>query len=226
MLRHSRFATARRRSSACSHSARTADDIEIGCGATMLALTRSREVEVTWVVLGADGVRETEARASADAFLSTRRPSRRRAIEFRDGYFPYVGGEVKDVFEELKADGRSRPRSSPTRAHDLHQDHRLVCELTWNTWRDHLDPRVRDSEVRRRPRHAERLRPGRRRNSRARRRDLLERAFASQRDEALVRRRAVPGSHAPARGGSARRRAGTRRRSSVASSSLSWSASE
>ncbi len=55
---------------------------------------------------------------------------------FRDGFLPYVGGEVKDVFEELKA-GSSRT-SSHAHPHDLHQDHRLVCELTWNTWRDHL----------------------------------------------------------------------------------------
>ena len=56
---------------------------------------------------------------------------------FRDGFFPYVGGEIKDVFEELK--GRLEPDVIFTHArHDLHQDHRLVCELTWNTWRDHL----------------------------------------------------------------------------------------
>ena len=55
---------------------------------------------------------------------------------FRDGFLPYVGGEVKDVFEELKR-GRARPVFTHTR-HDLHQDHRLVCELTWNTLRDHL----------------------------------------------------------------------------------------
>ena len=56
---------------------------------------------------------------------------------FRDGYFPYVGGEVKDVFEELKS--TVEPDLIFTHArHDLHQDHRLVCELTWNTWRDHL----------------------------------------------------------------------------------------
>jgi LmbE family N-acetylglucosaminyl deacetylase len=113
-----------------------ADDIEIGCGATLLALQRAYKLEVTWVVLGAEGVREQEARASAAAFL-------REAsgfVEchgFRDGYFPYLGGQVKDVFEELK--GRLDPDLILTHVrHDLHQDHRVICELTWNTWRDCL----------------------------------------------------------------------------------------
>jgi LmbE family N-acetylglucosaminyl deacetylase len=117
-----------------SHS----DDIEIGCGATLLALTRARpELEVTWVVLGAEGRREQEARASAEAFLAAASRSDILVHGFRDGFFPYVGGEVKDVFEELKV--RLEPDLILTHArHDLHQDHRLVCELTWNTWRNHL----------------------------------------------------------------------------------------
>jgi LmbE family N-acetylglucosaminyl deacetylase len=117
-----------------SHS----DDIEIGCGATLLALSRTRpEVEVTWVVLGAEGEREREARASAEAFMGAAARTEVVVHGFRDGFFPYIGGEVKDVFEELKS--RLDPDLILTHArHDLHQDHRLVCELTWNTWRDHL----------------------------------------------------------------------------------------
>jgi LmbE family N-acetylglucosaminyl deacetylase len=117
-----------------SHS----DDIEIGCGATLLALSRARpEVEITWVVLGAEGEREREARASAEAFMGAATRSEVVVHGFRDGFFPYIGGEVKDVFEELKS--RLDPDLILTHArHDLHQDHRLVCELTWNTWRDHL----------------------------------------------------------------------------------------
>jgi LmbE family N-acetylglucosaminyl deacetylase len=117
-----------------SHS----DDIEIGCGATLLALTKARpEVEVTWVVLGAEGQRGDEARASAELFLRGAARSDVVVHGFRDGFFPYIGGEVKDVFEGLKA--RFDPDVILTHArHDLHQDHRLVCELTWNTWRDHL----------------------------------------------------------------------------------------
>ena len=116
-----------------SHS----DDIEIGCGGTLLALTRARpEVEVTWVVHGAEGQRGREARASAQAFMAGTR-SELIVHGFRDGFFPYTGAEVKDVFEELKRRLDPDVIFTHTR-HDLHQDHRLVCELTWNTWRNHL----------------------------------------------------------------------------------------
>src|SRR4029450_5569064 len=97
------------------------------------ALSRARpEVEVTWVVLGAEGQREREARASAEAFTAAATRSEVVVHGFRDGFFPYSGGEVKDVFEVLKS--RLDPDVILTHArHDLHQDHRLVCELTWNT---------------------------------------------------------------------------------------------
>jgi LmbE family N-acetylglucosaminyl deacetylase len=112
------------------------DDIEIGCGASMLALQRAAALDVTWVVLGAAGEREDEARASADAFLAGAASASVQCHSFRDGYFPYVGAEIKDVFEELKT---HEPDVIFTHARgDLHQDHRLVNELTWNTWRDHL----------------------------------------------------------------------------------------
>ena len=114
-----------------------ADDIEIGCGATLLALQRACEIEVTWVVLATDGVRGDEARASANAFLQDTAAHSVQCHGFRDGYLPYVGGEVKDVFEELKREVDPELVLTHGRS-DLHQDHRLVCELTWNTWRDHL----------------------------------------------------------------------------------------
>jgi len=114
-----------------------ADDIEIGCGATILALQGTCRLDVTWVVFAARAERAAEARASANAFLSG---AEERVIEchsLRDGYFPYVGGELKDIFEEMKR--RLDPELILTHTRDdLHQDHRLVCELTWNTWRDHL----------------------------------------------------------------------------------------
>jgi LmbE family N-acetylglucosaminyl deacetylase len=116
-----------------------ADDIEIGCGGTILTLLeRNPELEVTWLVLSADGERGREAEASANAFLAgARRPPRVVLESFRDSFFPYLGGEVKEAFERLK------PTVSPqivfTHAGtDLHQDHRLVAELTWNTFRNHL----------------------------------------------------------------------------------------
>ena len=114
-----------------------ADDIEIGCGGTLLGLTRTRpDVEVTWVVLGAEGAREAEARASAEGFLASAAASEVIVLGFKDAYMPYRGEAVKDAFEDLK---RFEPDLvlTHTRA-DLHQDHRLACELTWNTFRDHL----------------------------------------------------------------------------------------
>jgi LmbE family N-acetylglucosaminyl deacetylase len=113
------------------------DDIEIGCGGTILALTREHaNLAVTWVVLSANGERATEARASAEEFLSDADTVDIRLHAFRDGFLPYTGGEVKEVFESLKS---VEPDLVLTHTRfDLHQDHRLACELTWNTFRDHL----------------------------------------------------------------------------------------
>jgi LmbE family N-acetylglucosaminyl deacetylase len=116
-----------------------ADDVEIGCGGTLLGLAERRpDLEVTWLVLGAEGVRADEARASATAFLAGTSPTSTVLVEgFRDGFFPYLGPAVKERFEELK--GEISPDVIFTHAGtDLHQDHRLVSELTWNTFRDHL----------------------------------------------------------------------------------------
>jgi LmbE family N-acetylglucosaminyl deacetylase len=112
------------------------DDIEIGCGATLLALTRARPgLKVTWVVLAAPGSRADEARAGANAFLADA-DAEVRVHEFRDGFLPYLGADVKELFEGLK-DVTPDLVLTHTRD-DLHQDHRLACELTWNTFRDHL----------------------------------------------------------------------------------------
>jgi LmbE family N-acetylglucosaminyl deacetylase len=108
-----------------------ADDIEIGCGGTLLRLARESELDLHWVVLSATGERADEARASAEAFGAE--PD---VQGFRDAFFRY-GPEVKEFFEELK--GRFEPDLVLTHhGADRHQDHRLVSELTWNTFRDHL----------------------------------------------------------------------------------------
>ncbi|HEV7717315.1 MAG TPA: PIG-L deacetylase family protein [Steroidobacteraceae bacterium] len=114
------------------------DDVEIGCGGTLLELLdRKTPVNVTWVVLSGIGAREQEARASAGRFLAK---ARRRSIlveKFRDGYFPTQHSELKDYFETLK--GQVSPDIIFTHVRDdLHQDHRTVAELTWNTFRNHL----------------------------------------------------------------------------------------
>jgi LmbE family N-acetylglucosaminyl deacetylase len=115
-----------------------ADDIEIGCGGTVLTLTEAFPgLEVDWVVLAAPPAREREARASAEAFLAAAATTRVEVHGFRDGFLPYSGGEVKEVFEELKRRVDPDLVLTHTRS-DLHQDHRLACELTWNTFRNHL----------------------------------------------------------------------------------------
>ena len=102
-----------------------------------MTLSRAHpDLAVTWVVLAANGSRVAEACASAQAFLRDADALDVRIHEFRDGFLPHVGGEVKEVFEGLKG---VRPDLVFTHSrHDLHQDHRLACELTWNTFRDHL----------------------------------------------------------------------------------------
>lgn len=112
------------------------DDIEIGCGGTILRLAQQYPHCVFhWVVFSANGVRAQEAQRAATLFAGAalKGPLLK---DFRDGFMPFLGGEVKAVFEELK-------KVSPDlifthNRDDAHQDHRLLADLTWNTFRDHL----------------------------------------------------------------------------------------
>jgi glucose-1-phosphate cytidylyltransferase len=114
------------------------DDIEIGCGGTILHLIgQSDRIEFYWLVLSSNPERAQEAQRSANAFL---RGAHRKTIvvkPFRDGFLPYLGAPVKECFEDLKKAFVPDLIFTHCR-HDLHQDHRLVCELTWNTFRNHL----------------------------------------------------------------------------------------
>lgn len=112
------------------------DDIEIGAGGTILSLIANRvELSVTWSVASAIGEREVEARASAEVFLDGAAADLRLGT-FRDGYLPYLGAEVKEWVQALRD---VEPDLILThRRDDGHQDHRLISELTWNTFRDHL----------------------------------------------------------------------------------------
>jgi LmbE family N-acetylglucosaminyl deacetylase len=113
-----------------------ADDIEIGCGGLLLRLAEAGfPVRVTWVVLSGSGSRADEARASATSLLGGHDVDVRLG-DFRDAFFPHDPG-VKEFFEQLKEDLPVDVVLTHTR-HDLHQDHRVVCELAWNTFRDHL----------------------------------------------------------------------------------------
>jgi LmbE family N-acetylglucosaminyl deacetylase len=115
-----------------------ADDIEIGCGGTILRLaSKFRDLDVLWVVFSATAERAAEARASAGAFLAGAAHARVIVRNHRDGFLPYAGSTVKDEFETLKHEFVPDLVLTHYR-NDLHQDHRLISELTWNTFRDHL----------------------------------------------------------------------------------------
>src|SRR5215471_8874796 len=114
------------------------DDIEIGCGGTVLRMTeRSKSIEFYWLVLSSNPKRGKEAESSADAFLRRARKKTIVVKSFRDGFLPYLGTPVKECFEELKK-AFSPDVVFTSYRNDLHQDHRFVCELTWNTFRNHL----------------------------------------------------------------------------------------
>jgi LmbE family N-acetylglucosaminyl deacetylase len=113
------------------------DDIEIGCGGTLLHLKAAfPRLKFHWVVFSASGLRGREAAKAADLFTAgCEKEILLKA--FRDGFLPYRGGEVKELFEEVKS--QVKPDLIFTHWQgDAHQDHRLISELTWNTFRNHL----------------------------------------------------------------------------------------
>jgi LmbE family N-acetylglucosaminyl deacetylase len=114
------------------------DDIEIGCGATLLRLLAGHSnLHFDWVVFTSNPTRAREAEASAEHFLRGAKEKRVLIKEFRNGYFPDQWARIKDEFESLK--GAVSPDLIFTHYHrDDHQDHRTISELTWNTFRDHM----------------------------------------------------------------------------------------
>jgi LmbE family N-acetylglucosaminyl deacetylase len=114
------------------------DDIEIGCGGTLLRLLEhSPDAEIRWLILSSDDVRRAETEAGARRILGREARERVHFGKFRDGFLPYEGAAVKDFFEAAKRGFSPDVILTHHRA-DLHQDHRIACELTWNTWRSHL----------------------------------------------------------------------------------------
>ncbi|MDF0643852.1 MAG: PIG-L family deacetylase [Nitrospira sp.] len=113
------------------------DDIEIGCGGTVLKLLREHPgSEVLWVIFSARGKRKQEAMSSAKAYLAQAGSARIEAKSFKESFFPYHGEVIKEYFESLKL--LISPDIIFTHyRHDCHQDHRIICELTWNTFRRH-----------------------------------------------------------------------------------------
>jgi LmbE family N-acetylglucosaminyl deacetylase len=114
------------------------DDIEIGCGGTILHLQKQFPgLQFYWICFCSNPARAKEALKSAAFFL--RKSPRCKVVikEFCDGFLPYTGGDVKQIFEQIKSS--FSPDLVFTHArHDLHQDHRFLSELTWNTFRNHL----------------------------------------------------------------------------------------
>jgi LmbE family N-acetylglucosaminyl deacetylase len=112
-----------------------ADDIEIGCGGTILKLLEvCPEVEITWVVLSGDACRAAEARRSFELFCGGAQRKELVQHSFRDSFFPAEGEAIKESLHALAA------RLSPDlvfthHLQDRHQDHRAVAELTWNVFR-------------------------------------------------------------------------------------------
>ncbi len=114
------------------------DDLEIGCGGTMLSLLDGHPgANVHWRVFSGRDGRAREAEAGAAFFLHAAKEKDIRVFTFRDGYFPAERSEIKDEFEALK-ETLSPDLILTHFRDDLHQDHRVLNELTWNTWRNHL----------------------------------------------------------------------------------------
>jgi len=113
------------------------DDIEIGAGATILKLIAEGAVgSICWVVLSGKERRAEEAHASAEAMLEGVEDKQLLQPGFRDGFFPYDGAQIKEFFESLKT---FEPDLILThQRNDLHQDHRMTCQLALNTFRNHL----------------------------------------------------------------------------------------
>jgi len=115
-----------------------ADDLEIGCGGTVRQLVEQHPgSEVRWWVVTGDDVRHREARAAADTLLADACRLTVTVSPFRDGYLPADFRSVKDAFEAFRR-GFEPDLIFTHTIEDRHQDHRLVADLTWNTWRDHL----------------------------------------------------------------------------------------
>jgi LmbE family N-acetylglucosaminyl deacetylase len=114
-----------------------ADDIEIGCGGALLRLlSEYPDLHVYWVVFSAKDVRREEAQCSAQMYLQMAAKQNLEIKSFRDSFFPYDGGEIKDYFHSL-ARQFSPDVIFTHRRDDLHQDHRVLSDLTWNAFRNH-----------------------------------------------------------------------------------------
>jgi LmbE family N-acetylglucosaminyl deacetylase len=113
------------------------DDIEIGCGGTILSLAAANPgLNILWIVFSAEGTRRQEARSSPQRLLQGFKGVRVVVKQFRASYFPAQIDRIKNYFESLKS---FDPDITFTHyREDRHQDHRLLSDLAWNTFRNHL----------------------------------------------------------------------------------------
>ena len=114
------------------------DDVEIGCGGTLAALARARpDIRVHIAVFSSNSIREAETRKAIARLLPAPTVYELEIHQCRDGFLPSEWPVVKELFEDLK--NRCEPQVVLTHyEQDRHQDHRVVSELTWNTFRNHL----------------------------------------------------------------------------------------
>lgn len=113
------------------------DDIEIGCGGTVLRfLAETCGADVAWAVFSGGTERQQEARASASAFLIGAQLKLIHCFDFKDGFFPKQWAEIKEEVEGLRREFEPDVIFTHCRE-DRHQDHRVLSDLAWNTFRNH-----------------------------------------------------------------------------------------
>jgi LmbE family N-acetylglucosaminyl deacetylase len=114
------------------------DDIEIGCGATLRRLVREfPKLNFKWVVFTSEQDRRAETVAAAARFIGNKARYELSFLDFKGSYFPAYYAPIKDALESIKS--QVNPDLIFTHSlHDRHQDHKLLAELTWNTYRSHL----------------------------------------------------------------------------------------
>src|ERR1700761_504231 len=79
------------------------DDIEIGCGGTLLRLLAERPgSQVHWAVFASNPEREREARNSARDFLADAKSQTVVVKSFKESFFPAIWTDVKEFFEATK----------------------------------------------------------------------------------------------------------------------------
>jgi LmbE family N-acetylglucosaminyl deacetylase len=114
------------------------DDIEIGCGGTLIKLMENFPIDfVQWVVFASNEVRKQEAIRSANVFLENAKEKEIVVLDYRDAFLSYSGIEIKEKFEVIKK-GINPDLIFTHYRDDRHQDHRLLSDFTWNTFRQHL----------------------------------------------------------------------------------------